>query len=279
MIMLVFNLYLLKASIISNEMDKALKIATEQTQDKMKEIIYQRNLNNDIYFNDEEYRQYFTQCFNSLVKDPEIYKLNISADNSHGILTIKARTNNSFVKKRAFTNIVDIKLEEVSDSKEEIKIPNFYGDAHSDNIIYQKEFENAKTIAHLNIYAISYMNSDESHYYDCSPQIDIYFDDVLIKSFEHIKYREMRNFKLNEGISTKKIKIVTKALDWDYYDRKQVLIAGNSKIGILSKQSTYKIDSRYIDDENTVDTNSVWRKEEYHQVLINHLNLLHERNN
>ena len=53
MIILVYNLYLFKASIIANELDKAMRIAIEQTQDMMKEVIYQRNNNIPADLNNE----------------------------------------------------------------------------------------------------------------------------------------------------------------------------------------------------------------------------------
>ena len=269
---LVFDLYLLKASIISNELDNALKIAIEQSQDVMKEIIYQRNNNQQTSFTDEEYQQHFCNSFNSLVKDPSIYSLNINVNSDYGILSIEARTSNVFVKKRSLTNIVDVLLIDSKEKEEEIKIANFYGDAHSDNVIYEKEFAQAKTLTKLNLYAISYMNSDESKYYDCSPEINVYLDDSLVKSFEHVRKREMRTIEFPEGTKAKKIKIITKALDWDYYDRKQVLVVGNSKIGIITKEEIYKIYNRYIADVKSLDINSIWNMEGYSQMLYDYLN-------
>lgn len=269
---LVFDLYLFKASIISNELDKALKIAIEQSQDVMKEIIYQRNNNQQISFTDEDYEQYFHDSFNSLVKDPSIYSLNLNVNSDYGILSIEVRTKNIFVKKRKLTNIVDVLLIDSIEKEEEIKIANFYGDAHKDNTIFEKEFSQAKTLTKLNLYAISYMNSDESKYYDCSPEINIYLDDVLVKSFEHVKKREMRTIDFPKGTKVTKIKIITKALDWDYYDRKQVLVVGSSKIEMMAKEKTYKIYNRYIDDAKTLDVNSIWNMEGYNQVLNSYLN-------
>lgn len=270
MIILVYNLYLFKASIIANELDKAMRIAIEQTQDMMKEVIYQRNNNIPADLNNEEYEQYFSECFNSLIKDSSIYDLRIKADAKYGILTIEAKTNNIFVKKRKLTNIVDIKLEKTRDIEEQIKI-NYYDDAHQDNVVFQKEFISPKTITKLNIYAISYMNSDESHYYDCSPTVEIYLDDVLFKTFDHVRKREMRTITFPEGTKVKKILIMTRALDWDYYDRTQFLIVGSSKICFISKESTYQIYNRYISNKDSLEAKSLWQKEEYQKVLKAHL--------
>ncbi|MGN1405358.1 MAG: hypothetical protein ACI4WM_03750 [Erysipelotrichaceae bacterium] len=266
-----------KTLILANELDKASKIAVEQTQKKMKEVTVSRLNKKDIEFSDSDYENYFIESFKGLVEDEKEYELKVQADACKGILMVDIDAKNSLVKDVKNINIVDV-LEDKQNSAETLYFAKQNLNAKNDNVIFEKYFDDEVKLSDFYIDATSYMVSDESKYFDCTPELLIYGDgDRLLKSFEFIKgTRTYREYEFEEGVMVKHIKVVCTGVDSSHYDRDQRLrVSPDSYITIESEICSYDVYNRYIRDSSSLADNSLWQRDIYSDLLNEYLGKLY----
>lgn len=266
-----------KTLILANELDKASRIAVEQTQKKMKEVTVSRLNGNNAVFNDSDYENYFIESFKGLVRDEKEYEIKVKADASKGIIMVDIDAENHLVKDVKNINIVDV-LEERHSNSETLNFSKQNLNAKNDNVVFEKYFDDEVKLVDFYIDATSYMVSDESKYFDCTPELLIYGDeDKLLKSFEFIKgVRTYREYEFEEDIMVKHIKVVCSGVDSSYYDRDQRLrVSPDSYITVESQMCSYDIYNRYIRDSSSLADNSLWQRDIYSELLNEYLGKLY----
>lgn len=265
-----------KTLVLANELDKASRIAMEQTQKIMKEVTVSRLNGNDAEFTDSEYENYFIESFKGLIEDEEEYEIKAEADASKGIIMVDIDAKNSLVKDIKNINIVDV-LEDSQKNTETLNFKKQNLNAKNDNVIFEKYFDDEVLLRDFYIDATSYMVSDESKYFDCTPELSLYADNRLIASFDFIKgIRTCREYEFEEEIKFKHIKALCRGVDPAYYDRDQRLrVSPDSYITVESEICSYDIYNRYIRDSSSLADNSLWQKGIYADVLSEYLGKLY----
>lgn len=276
-IVMAMLLSLAETVILANELDKASKIAVEQTQKKMKEVTVSRLKGIEDTFSDDEYENCFVESFMGLVDNKDEYEIKVQANASKGIIMVDISTKNNLVKDVKNINIVDV-LEETDTDEENLKFEKQNLNARNDNVIFEKFFDDEVRLSDFYIDATSYMVSDESKYFDCTPELSIYGDDDrLLKRFDFISgARTYREYEFSEKPVLKHIKVVCSGVDPSIYDRDQRLrVSPDSYINIESSTCSYEVYNRYIRDSSSLYDNSLWQKDIYAEVLKEYLGKLY----
>ena len=136
-IVMAMLLSLAETVILANELDKASKIAVEQTQKKMKEVTVSRLKGIEDTFSDDEYENCFVESFMGLVDNKDEYEIKVQANASKGIIMVDISAKNNLVKDVNNINIVDV-LEETDTDEENLKFEKQNLNARNDNVIFEK---------------------------------------------------------------------------------------------------------------------------------------------
>ena len=275
-IVMAMLLSLAETVILANELDKASKIAVEQTQKKMKEVTVSRLKGIEDTFSDDEYENCFVESFMGLVDNKDEYEIKVQANASKGIIMVDISAKNNLVKDVKNINIVDV-LEETDTDEENLKFEKQNLNARNDNVIFEKFFDDEVRLSDFYIDATSYMVSDESKYFDCTPELSIYGDDDrLLKRFDFISgARTYREYKFSEKPVLRHIKVVycKSSTDFDVIeDFDETLENLRQNLSVISEEKVY---NRYIRDSSSLYDNSLWQKDIYAEVLNEYLGKLY----
>lgn len=297
-------IYLANTSIIINELNECSSLAMKQTQSKMKEfIIATINETSSISFN---YEDYYLKCFNDTVKDPSIYEVNISCDETKGIIYVEIDVPSyHLIPSKRLLNIVDLVGEGLDD------IDGLKTEKTTKSVKNKLGLSDSKLTSHvLKSYPTSYDGKIRTYNYSLNifatygssstalagPAIEIRCTDkddkVNIidsgeggKSATVLKGSETCDCKLFEIVLAKdfnKAKYDTR-IDKLVSDRNSVVTEVTTTI---TKKANFNIEdyanisTRYINDINSLDMKSIWLiNNDYRSVLIKYLEVLNEKIN
>lgn len=105
--------YLINVNIMINEMDSASKIAIDSCQRIVKSKIIDDYIDLDGFaypiYDNESYKNYFVSSFNNLVKDKDLYDLDVSCDFDKGLLAVYIHNKySSFINDKKLISIIEV---------------------------------------------------------------------------------------------------------------------------------------------------------------------------
>lgn len=122
------------------------------------------------------------------------------------------------------TFVIDLALYKETTGEKKINLVKQNLNAKQDNTLLDKTFNSQVELKSLHIDATSYMTSDESKIFDCTPEIEIFIDNIKIDSLEFVKGKRLtRDYVFKEDTYATNLKIVSKAVNSEFYDRDQRL--------------------------------------------------------
>lgn len=265
-----------------NEMHNASYIAAKETMDK--EIKYLKGDLDDIKLEEE-----FKLSFKNLVRNIDNYSLSLKADKEHGIINFKINCNKrDFIKEINLTNIIehfcDIEEEQGLDN---IDISAFSRATRTDNILYEKEFEEAKLLNSFYIDIEAYTRSNgESILNRYEPEMIITIIDEFDKTTVYTKppvtgmdTLDEVNFDSDnydfEPMKVKYVKLLMKGIPKNSAPKADLLRIGSTKKNYFEYEGKriehHTLYSRYVDKTYDPQNNSLWSKDDYQNILKDYL--------
>ena len=282
--------YLNNVNFLTNEIHNATYLASQETMVKEMDYLID-NSDSDVKTLEYKMDEYFIDRFNGLVKDPSVYELDVVSDEKHGIFNVNVSSNySSLVKDVNLTSIVEdeISLDE-SGGIDEFDVYEYKDAARSDHVLYERKFDDAVTLNsfYIDIEAYSKSNGDKpmNRYepkmkltlvdvdgnttvinkkgvsgWDTLDEVNFDSDNYDFEPMEvtYVKL-EMSGVKTSDSTKADKLRIGSTGKNYFEYE------------GLNSIK--HDLSMRFINKNYVPDDSSIWKYDEYQDVIKEYLNL------
>lgn len=295
-------IYLVNTNIIINELNECSSLAMKQTQIAIENSIKDKlDLIDNNDFDDDKYEEYYKHCFLSAVNDDSLYLLDIDCDADKGIMYVKIDVPSyKYVPTKELLSFIDIKGEGLDDLESlqydvnskvtKIKATGGIRGTKAGIVKSLPDNPDGKMRAYeynVNIAATESARPTTSN--SAGPYIEIRCtdedDNVNVinsgrggdKAFTNLKSEEKCYCKLFEivmpnDIKDKEFTVQINSVTLERTSTISEYLESKVKKTDLHLSEDVDIDYRYIDDINSLDSNSIWlQNKEYKNELERYL--------